>query len=182
MTTRSLAGRAIAGAALSVLVLAAPATADRGGYDDPADATASLTDIRAVSIVHGAEQLAVAVSFTDLRATSDAGPSGMTVFLDSDPARKGPEAALVTGLQSGTDYALVRVRDWRPLDRRIDCDHQLRLRPRQDVARLRLDRACLGDPAKVRVSVKMVDQYDASHPVVDWVRAFRRFTPWVRSA
>ena len=37
----------------------------------------------------------------------------------------------------------------------------------------------LGNPAKVRVGVKMVDLYDGSHPVTDWLGNPRSFTEWV---
>lgn len=181
MTPRTRATVAVLAGLLGGL-LAAPAHAERGGYDDPADATASLNDIYALDVVHGAEQVSVGVHVDDLRARSDAGPAGLTVFLDGDPARKGPELALTTGLQAGTDYQLLRVRRWRLVGEPLGCDHQVRLRFRPDVVRVRVARTCLGDPDRVRVAVKMLDEYDGSHPVVDWVRAYRRMTPWLRSA
>lgn len=160
---------------------AAPAHADRGGYDDPADAAGSLNDIDAVDVRHGTEKVRVTVHVDDLRARSDAGPAGMTVYLDADPGRRGPELAVVSGLYAGTDFQLLRVRRWQLVGEPSTCAHRLRLRPVLDRVQLWVDRACLDEPQRVRVAVKMLDQYDGSHPVVDWVRAHRRMTPWVRS-
>lgn len=184
MTTFSALRRAtvVATALLSGLAVAAPAVASRGAYPDPADTQASLTDIREVRVAHGAERVTVAVGFTDLRATSDGGPSGLTVFLDANPDRRGPELALVTGLQEGTDYQLLRVRRWKLVGEPLTCDHSVRLRPARDLARVRVARSCLRDPERIRVAVRMVDQYDGSHPVTDWFRGPRRYTPWLSGA
>ncbi|WP_244927671.1 hypothetical protein [Nocardioides sp. W7] len=183
MTSHLALRRATAVAAvLSCLAVAAPASAEFGSFPDPADAQASLTDIRELRVAHGLQRVTVTVRFTDLRAESDAGPAGLTVFLDANPARRGPELALTTGLHQGTDYQLVRVRRWRLVGEPLTCEHSLRLRPARDFARIRVARTCLRDPARVRVAAQMIDQYDGSHPVVDWYRGPRRFTPWLRSA
>lgn len=172
----------VAASVLAGLTLAAPAHAEKGVYDDPADASASLTDLRRVSVDHAAKNLFVKVAFTDLRDRSDAGPASMAVYLDADPGRRGPELVLLTGLQAGTDYQLVRMRRWRTVGEPLSCGHRVALRPRADVARIRISRGCLGDPAQVRVGVRMVDAYDGSHPITDWFRGERRFTPWLRTA
>lgn len=171
---------ALAAAAVLSLGLAAPASAEATSQTDPADVGgASLTDIRRVTLNHGTAQVIAKVRFTDLKATSEGGPSGMTVFVDTRPARKGPEFRLDTGLQSGTDYQLSRVNGWTAPGEPLSCDHSLTLGWTTDVATLRLARACLGNPGKVRVGVKMVDLYDGSHPVTDWLGKPRSFTTWV---
>lgn len=166
---------------LAGLTLAAPAHAERGVYDDPADASASLTDIRRVTFSHGPRTVFVKVRFADLRARSDAGSASLAVYLDADRGRRGPETVLLTGLQYGTDYQLVGMRRWRTVGEPLDCAHRVALRPAQDVAKVWVSRDCLDDPAEVRVGVRMVDQYDASHPVTDWFQGERRFTPWLQS-
>lgn len=171
----------VATTVLAGLTLAAPAHAERGTYDDPADATASLTDVRRVTVSHGPLTVFVKVTFTDLRRRSDAGPSSLAVYLDADPDRRGPDLALLTGLQSGTDYQLVKVRRWKVVGEPLTCDHRVGLRPAEDVAKIRVSRDCLGDPAEVRVGVRMVDEYDGSHPITDWLKGERRFTPWLQS-
>lgn len=171
---------ALAAGAVLTLGLGGPAFAEATSQSDPADVSgASLTDIRKVRLNHGVDQVITKVRFTDLVATSEAGPSGMTVYFDTRPARKGPEFRLDTGLQSGTDYQLSRVKGWTAPGEPLSCDHSLKLGWVSDVATLRVARECLGKPAKVRVGVKMVDLYDGSHPVTDWLGKPRSYTAWV---
>jgi hypothetical protein len=179
--TRRLSTRVIATGALVVaaLAVAAPALADRAEVRDPADATASLTDIRKVVIDHGPQRLLVKVRFTDLRRNSDGGPSGIGIFLDTDPDQDGPEFKLASGLQSGTDYQLLRVQDWKIVGEPLSCRHHLALDFADDVLRFRGGHACLRAPDAARVAVKMTDMYDGSHPVVDWLGERRSFTRWV---
>ena len=47
--------------------------------------------------------------------------------------------------------------------------------------RVRAGRPCLGAPARVRVGVRMREDVDASHAVVDWLDGRRSFTSWVLS-
>jgi hypothetical protein len=174
---------ALAVAALGGTLLAAPsAHAVQARYTDPADATASLTDIRAVAVNHGPNRLIVSVRFTDLQRRSTGGGSGLTVGIDTRGDRAGPEFRLTTGLQEGTDYQLMRVRNGRAFGEALTCPHRLQL----DFAAERLTfvaaRTCLGTPARIRVAVLMRDQWDASHPVTDWLGAPRSYTPWQRSA
>jgi hypothetical protein len=176
LSTRSVAAGALVVAALAV---AAPALADRAEVKDPADATASLTDIRKVVVGHSPQRLLVKVRFTDLRRTSDGGPSGIDIFLDTDPDQGGPEFKLASGLQSGTDYQLLRVADWKVVGEPLSCNHHLGLDFADDVLRFRAGHACLGAPESARVAVKMTDMYDGSHPVVDWLGKRRSFTSWV---
>lgn len=181
MSTSALVrSAAVAAAAVLTLGLAGPASAETTSETDPADVGgASLTDIRRVTLNHATQQVFTKVRFTDLKATSEAGPSGMTVFIDTRPRRKGPEFRLDTPLQSGSDYQLSRTDGWSTTGDPLSCDHSLKLKWAEDVAVLRVARACLGNRAKVRVAVKMVDLYDGSHPVTDWLGEPRSFTDWV---
>lgn len=174
MTTlaRSTAA-ALGGAALLLSTLAAPAQAEVYGIDDPADASASLTDIHALSVRHGADNVVVKVRFADLRRK---GSAGMSVFLDSDRASAGPEYVLGMGLSDGTDYLLTPADGWRSAQQSVDCDYQAWLRYDRDVAKVWISRGCLDEPEEVRVSVKMTDDSDASHPITDWAPGKRRFT------
>ena len=147
-----------------------PASAERLGLDDPADVGgASLSDILAVAANHGARKVNVRVEFAGLEPTSDAGPASLSIFLDTDPATKGPEFRIGTGLQEGTDYQLVRMKGWKAVGDPLSCSHDVRLNFDLDRVRARVARSCLGDPATVRIGVKMTDLYDGSHPVVDWL-------------
>jgi hypothetical protein len=172
-TTRARLRRCVLGAALSLTLLgttAGPASAERLGLDDPADVGgASLSDILAVTAVHAPKKLVVRVDFAELEPTSDAGPSSLAVYVDTDPGAKGPEFRVGTGLQAGTDYQLVRMENWKPVGEALSCPHVVRLNFDTNRARVRVSRTCLGNPAKVRIGVKMTDLWDGSHPVVDWL-------------
>ncbi|WP_134738896.1 hypothetical protein [Nocardioides sp. 503] len=174
--------RTVALAACAALTLgpAGPASAESTVVTDPADVGgASLHDIRSVRLKHGEARVVVRVRFTDLQPESDGGPAGLTVFLDGNPARKGPELRVDTGLHDGSDYQLTRARNWRQVGDRLTCAHSVRLDWKTNVATVRVARACLGTPERVRVAVKMVDYYDGSHPITDWAGKRRSFTPYV---
>lgn len=159
----------IALTASSALVLAglaaAPAHAEFYEIDDPADASASVSDVYGIYAQHGRENLLVKVRFNDLMRSSAA---GVSIYIDSNRRKKGPEYVLSSGLGNGTDYVLTSATRWRGSDNRINCDYAARPRWGKDVFRAVISRDCFGRTGKVRVSVKMVDQADGSHPVVDW--------------
>lgn len=168
----------IALTACSALMLAgltaAPAHAEYYAIDDPADASGSLTDIRSLRAKHGTANLLVKVRFTELMRSSAA---GVSVFIDTDRDVRGPEFVLSSGLGDGTDYVLTEAVAWRGSDARVDCEYEAR--PRWGVKntfRARISRECLDEPGSVRVSVKMVDQADGSHPVVDWAPKRHRWS------
>lgn len=122
------------------------------------------------------------VTFTDLRPTSEAGPASIGIFIDTDPTRVGPEYRLGSGLQRGTDYQLVRMRDHQPVGEPLTCAHTVKLDFEANVLKFRTARTCLRSPEEVRVGVKMTDLYDASHPVHDWLGKAKSFTDWMASS
>ena len=155
-------------------LVAAPAHAEFYTTSDSADAKASLTDIRAMRAKHGQANLVVRVRFQELTRSSRA---AVSILIDTDQSLKGPEYVLSSGLGDGTDYVLTEADGWRGSDQRVDCDYEAR--PWwgiKDAFRVRISRECLGEPDTVRVSVKMVDQADGSHPVVDWSPERRRWS------
>ncbi|MEP9365429.1 hypothetical protein ABLE68_20850 [Nocardioides sp. CN2-186] len=169
-------------AALSIVALAvAPAAAVRAAYDDPADASASLSDIRHVSVKHGPTRVKLHVRFTELRRTSDGGPASLAILLDTRTDRTGPEFRLVSGLQEGMDYQLVRMKHGKPVGEPLTCAHDVRLDFAANVLAFTVDRTCLDDPGRVRIGVRMRDEYDGSHPVTDWLGAPRSYTGWLAS-
>ncbi len=161
------------------LGLAPAAHAETVGITDPADASGSLNDIRQVTAGHQAKRLVVRVGVTDLKATSDAGPASMALFVDTDASKPGPEFRLGTGLYAGTDYQLVRMKDWKAQGGPLSCAHQVDLERTKDLVRFKIRRGCLGSPDELRVGVKMVDNYDSSHPITDWLKGPRKFTRWL---
>jgi len=172
------------GALCGILAVApgAPAHAAERTFDDPADATASLTDIRTVTVDHGPAQVRIEVGFTDLRRRSEGGSSGLTILLDTTKETAGAEFGLTTGLQDGTDYQLLRITDGEPDGGPLTCYHQVRLGFKADRLVFEASRSCLDDPSRVRIGVKMRDDFDSSHPVVDWLGRAKSWTTWVRSS
>ncbi len=174
-STRLGAASLVAGIAL----LGAPAYAESVSAGDPADATASLYDIRRVNASDKVAKLVVDVVVTDLVTESDGGPASMSLFIDTDRSQAGPELRLGTGLQTGTDYQLTRIRKWRAVGEPLSCGHQVKLVSDKDKVRFRVNAGCLGSPDELRVGVRMVDLWDGSHPVRDWFKGFRAFTRWL---
>lgn len=159
-------------AALTAL-LAAPAHAELYSIDDPADAKASLTDIYGAEVSHRSETVLVKVRFNELMRSSAA---GVSVFFDTDRGAKGPEYVLSSGLGDGTDYVLTEADWWRGSDDRVSCDYAARPKWGQEVFRAVLSRDCFDRVPSLRISVKMVDQADGSHPVRDWAPKRHRWT------
>jgi hypothetical protein len=178
--TRVLA--TVVAAMVATSVVAGPAYADKARYADPADATASLTDIRAVVVDHRPAKLIVGVRFTDLRRRSTGGPSGLTMLIDTRSDRAGAEFLLTTGLQAGTDFQLMKMRGGEAVGEPLTCDHHVRLDFAGDRLRFAAARDCLGSPASVRIGVKMRDEFDSSHPIVDWLGEPRSWTDRIPSS
>ena len=178
-TTRLLA--ATGGVALAI-ALAAPTQAETTSFNDGADTTASLQDILTVSVNHRADSATVKVTFTDLRRNSQGGPSSIGIFLDTNQARNGPEFRLGSGLQNGTDYQLVRMRNWKPVGGPKNCEHHVDLKFAKDRLVFTVARSCIRTPDTLRVGAKMTDEFDGSHPVHDWMKGPRRWTATVASS
>lgn len=171
----------LAAAGLCAVLVAAPAVAQAQTVrtPDPADVGgASLNDVRRVVLDHRDHDVVVRVHVTDLRPVSEAGPASMAVFLDTRKGRRGAEHVVTTGLQDGTDFQLSRARDWRPVGEPSSCRHRVRLDYDADVVRVRVARSCLGFPGRVRVAVRMVDLFDGSHPVRDWMKRWHGVSRW----
>ncbi|GAA4698209.1 hypothetical protein [Nocardioides nanhaiensis] len=169
---------AATGALGATLLTAVPAHADGVRLTDPADATASLADVREVTLRHTARRVVVVVRVTDLRRSARSGPAGAAVFYDTNRSVAGPEWRLTTGLHDGTDYQLVRSRGWNgTVGEPSSCGYRVRLDYAADTMTSWVARRCLGNPPRVRVGVHVVDQHDPSHPVEDWLGAARSWTP-----
>jgi len=181
MTARPRAVLVAAVAALVTATLyAAPAYADDVTLTDPADATGSLSDIRKVTVRHNVARLTFKIRFTDLRPASDAGPSSAQIYVDTDSSRNGPEFVLGTGLQSGTDYQLARVRGWDGgVGHPSSCPHRLRLDFAANQLRGWIARRCVQTPERLRVAIEMNDNYDGSHPITDWLKGPHKWTRWL---
>lgn len=107
---------------------------------------------------------------------------GASIFLDTDPAEKGPEFEFVGGFFEGTDYMLAETDGWKR-DRTVNmqkCFYILKLDYDADRSVVRIDPDCFGDPEKVRIAVKATGD-SAEGPEHDWLGGRRQFTKWAAS-
>ncbi len=151
-------------------------------FDGP-DASGSLGDILTVNIKHRERT----GGGDDERCRSQEAVRGWTVrpqHLVRHQARAGPgpEYVFGTGLQSGTDYFLSRARNWRAVGEPSSCSHDATFDWAGDKVVLSVARRCLGRPAQIRVAERMRDDFDASHPIIDWMKGTRQFSRWVDHA
>jgi hypothetical protein len=178
-TTTAVA--ALSAAAVTV-ALAGPARAELYGIDDPQD-TFHGSDVRAVQIRNGQDNLAVTTFHTNLRRDPATGSSGR-VYVDTDRNDAGPEYVFGGGFFEGTDYQLLHTEGFAPGqwgNPVVNGDYVMRVRYGKERVRFRMSRAALGNPGAVRVSVRVSGTRTdgASHGLVDWVGQRRAFTPWI---
>jgi hypothetical protein len=146
---------------------------------DPADVDHGV-DLRAVRVVNGDAAVRVVLTHADLRRNPRSGAGG-AVYLDTDPADRGPELVFVGGYYDGTDYQLLYTegfgrRNW---GKPVDGAYLLTLDYDREQTRMRISRKAVGTDGEVRVAVRVSgDRHDGSS-VVDWLGAPRSFTPWV---
>ncbi len=152
---------------------AAPALAATGVTNDAAEGT-QKADLLKVRTVNEAD-VRVRMTFDDLKKSGATFSQGVTVFLDTDPDRRGPERMLTGGLNTGTDYQLLRMRHWKPVGEPMSCSHRLRIDWRDDVATIRMGNGCFADHAEVRVAVRVSETSDGT-TTTDWLTARRAFT------
>jgi len=180
-TTLTTAAVTLSAAALT-LGLAGPAAAEQYGVDDGLD-TYHGSDILALSVKHGGDNVSVTSHHYGLRRDPRTG-SGGTVFFDTDKSDKGPEFALTGGFTSGTDYVLVETEGFNPKqfgDPVEHGDYMMKINYKLDRVRILVSRAALGDPEQVRVAMRASGNRTdgTSHGLVDWVGKKRWFTPWL---
>lgn len=164
------------------VALAGPASAEQYGVDDPQD-TSHGSDVVALQVRNGEENLAVTTYHVDLRRDPATGSAG-TVYVDTDPDDRGPEYVLVGGFYEGTDYLLRETDGFGPKhwgDPVSQGDYVMRVHYRKDQVRIRMSQAALGDPDRVRVAVRVSGTRTdgSSHGLVDWVGEPRSFSPWL---
>ena len=145
------------------------ARADTKSFKDP------KPHITKVTVNHGA---------TNIKITTKTGKyrigSYFIVYLDTDPANPGPEFR--NDIYPNSEVApLKRVEKFGQQGKTAACDG---LRASADAfgpkkVTLTVPRSCVGDPSKVRVSVR--GYFDVKGPnVIDWAPGKKKFTGWVR--
>ena len=178
-TLKGAAAAITAAAALGLGALDAPASAASLRVTDPAD-VAHGVDLRAVRVVNDDRSVRIVLDHADLRPAPASGAGG-TVYLDTDPADRGPELVLVGGFYDGTDYQLLhtegfgRSRWGRP----VDGSYLMRLDYDREQTRIRISRAAVGTEGAVRVAVRVSGKRADGTSVVDWLGQSHSFTRWV---
>jgi hypothetical protein len=180
----AIAAVALTAAALPT-VLAASASAEQFGIDDPEE-TSHGSDLRALQVRNGKENVDVATFHTNLRRDPATGSAG-AVYVDTDRDDRGPEYVFVGGFFEGTDYLLRETEGFGPGawgDAVENGDYVMRVSYRQDRVRMRMSRAALGDPDEVRVAVRISGTRTdgSSDGLVDWAGEPRSFSPWLGQA
>ncbi len=185
-TTLAAAVAAVGLGATSTVAAPATGTTTAGATAAMPTGTAVFRDAHG-DMAHGADlwrvrltnkrMLRVDLTHDDLVRSFRSGSSG-SVFLDTDRSRKGPEYVFSGGFHAGTDYQLSHADGWRAA-RPVHGRYELRLDYAGDVAHIRISRAALGAPGKVRVAVVTGGEQADGDIVRDWLGERRHFTDWV---
>lgn len=178
-TRKTFIGGVVASTVLGLAAVSGPATAATSTFADAASDVAHGVDIRSVKVVNE-KNVRIVIQHRDLVRSYKSGASGV-VYIDTDPSKDGPEFAFVGGFFSGTDYALVPTDGWKLLHRAVPLhsSYEMKLDYENDVTRIRLSRASLDRPGKVRVAVKVSGEQRDGDIVHDWLGSRRELTPWV---
>jgi hypothetical protein len=168
-------------ATVATLALGSPATADSIGVTDPAD-TSHGSDLRSVQVRNGDHRVVVTTTHTNLRRDPRSG-SGGAIYIDTDRRDRGPEFVFVGGFFSGTDYALLHTEGFgsRKWGEPVDGSYRMRIDYADEQVRMRVSRAALDNPGRVRVAVRVAGTRSdgSSAGLVDWLGEPHSFTPWV---
>jgi hypothetical protein len=176
---KRLTGTAVLSVATLALGLAAPASADSIGVTDPQD-TSHGSDLRAVHVKNGDHRVVVTTTHTNLRRDPRTG-SGGAVYLDTDRSDRGPEFVFVGGYFSGTDYQLLHTEGFgaRKWGEPVEGAYGMRVDYADEHVRMRMSRAALDRPGRVRVAVRVGGTRTDGTGVFDWLGEPHSFTPWV---
>jgi opacity protein-like surface antigen len=177
----SAAVLSVAAAATLALGLASPASAASIGITDPPD-TSHGSDLRSVEVKNGDRRIVVTTTHTNLRRDPRTG-SGGAIYIDTDRRDRGPEFVFVGGFFSGTDYALLHTEGFgsRKWGKPVDGSYEMKVDYADEQVRMRMSRAALDRPGRVRVAVRVAGtRTDGSGgELVDWLGTPHSFTPWV---
>lgn len=164
--------RALVAGAVVAALLPGAARADTGSIDDPVGDATSV-DITHVRVAH---RNAVKVSVRS--AVPLAAGQVYGFWIDTG---RGPRPTYAVKFRANSDFsgrlAIVESFGQRPA-RFVSCPG---MRAHADMfdgrpVSLRVPRACLGEPTRVRVAVRFADEIGGS---VDWAPERRTFGPWV---
>jgi hypothetical protein len=178
MRTTILSAASLTIAALALTQL--PAHADEFGTADDQD-LAHGVDLLSVQVQHGARNVVVTTTHTDLVESFRSGSSG-SVFLDTDPTDTGPEYVFAGGYFVGTDYTLLTTDGFATSTwgEPVEGSYRMKIDYDADQVRMRISRQAIGLPDEVRVAVRVAGtRPNGKDTRTDWLLAPRTFTDWV---
>ncbi len=151
----------------------APASAEtRVLHDKVGDSRTGSGDIRAVRIGHWPRKLAVRV----LPVRRSGLAHFYDIWIDTDPHNPGPERVIPAGLEVSPATRVLRTDRFGQFGRPVcRLPHGSGYDTSAQEFWVVVPRACLGRPARVRVSVHSSEEFGPS----DWAPRFPRFSPWV---
>lgn len=178
---KTVVGAATLSAAALTLGIAGAAHAASVTVKDPED-TWHGSDLRSVRVKNGDRNLVVVTTHTGLRPDPRTGSAG-SVYIDTDRSDRGPEFVFTGGYFDGVDYQLVHtegfgVKNW---GKPAKGSYSMEVDYAKEQVRMRMSRAALGRPGKVRIAVRVVGTRTdgTSAGLVDWLGEPRSFTEWV---
>lgn len=158
----------------AVALTAGSASAETARLADDVADMGHYADAESAVVRHTSRALVVKVQHQSLRRTGDA---GISVFIDTDRRRSGPEFVLNGGLYEGTDYALWRARGLDRTGQMLMCAYRMKVDYASDSTLVRVSRDCLGGPAKVRTAIRVSGGFEPDF-AEDWVGS-QRWTGWL---
>jgi len=140
------------------------------------------SDLRSVQVKNADHRVVVTTTHTNLRRDPRSG-SGGAVYIDTDRRDRGPELVFVGGFFSGTDHSLLHTEGFgsRKWGEPVDGSYGMKIDYADEQVRMRMSRAALDHPGRVRVAVRGSGTRSdgSSAGLVDWLGEPHSFTPWV---
>ncbi len=145
--------------------------ADTISFSDRPKDIQSTIDIRNVRVSNETRTV-VTVQHESLRRSDPI--RGLSIFIDTNAARGGPEFVFAAGVGDGTDWQIFRARNWRASIGPLNCSTEFSINYSTDVTRASIARGCLDGAGRVRVSVVA-----SANSQRDWAPGYRTFSRWV---
>lgn len=168
-------------AAALTLSLAGPASADRFGIDDPEGGGGTGVNLLAASVINSQTSLRINLLHQNLRRHPPGNDAGGVVYIDTDPADKGPELVFTAGLFAGTDYVLLDtegfgVNNWGDP---VSGNYSMSLDYAHEKTHIVIGRNALHGADAVRVAIRVAGLRQDGSVAVDWLGKPRSFTLWL---
>jgi hypothetical protein len=170
---------ALAGAAVAASVVSPAGAAERTFRDREGDVRGGF-DIHSVRVVNTGKWIKIRTHHRELRY-GGAQNGGVSVYIDTVRRRNGPEVRFSGPVGFDGDYAIVRVRRWKPVGDALGCNGQrYGVNYRRDVVRFAVTRRCLDRVydhrvGRIRVAVQTgQNRAGGGLPRVDWAPKQRK--------